>query len=473
MRLIIFTILIFLLGFYNSKAQTKFPSWVSEVGARQFSIGKNVVMVKASGKIKDTTKYATQAIQAAIDQCAQQGGGVVKMNSGTYITGAIFIKSNVVLEVGSDVVLLGSQKFEDYPKMKSRIAGIEMEWPSALINIVDQKNCGIAGNGKVNARGKFCWDKYWAMRKDYDKRDLRWIVDYDVERVRTILVQNSQNVSLKDVHLSNAGFWTVHVLYSSYVTVDGIQIRNNEDGHGPSTDGIDIDSSTWVLVENCDIDCNDDNFCLKSGRDWDGLRVNKPTAYVVIRNSIARRGAGLLTLGSETSGGIKHVYAYDLKAAHTDNGFRIKSATTRGGTLEDIHISNWVIDTIKTLFQFNLNWYPAYSYAGIPKGYTEETMPAHWIVMLKKVDTIQGAPHVKGLYVDRVKATNSKLLFDVNGLPQSLIDSVSIQNSYMEGESFGTLTYYRNWDLSKNEILITAPKITIKQLSKEEKERLN
>src|SRR5690606_33455882 len=133
--------------------------------------------------------------------------------------------------------------------------------------------------------------------------------------------------------------------------------------------------------EDCDIDCNDDNFCLKAGRDWDGLRVNKPTEYVVIKNCIARRGAGLVTLGSETSGGIRHVFAAGLKARHTDNGLRIKSATTRGGTIEDIYFENSEMDSINNVFQFNLNWYPAYSYSTLPPGYSYDNIPAHWKAM--------------------------------------------------------------------------------------------
>jgi polygalacturonase len=223
------------------------------------------------------------------------------------------------------------------------------------------------------------------MRKEYDKKDLRWIVDYDAKRVRTILVQNSSNITLKGITLKNAGFWTVQVLYSNHVTVDGLIIRNNEDGHGPSTDGVDIDSSTWVLVENCDIDCNDDNICLKAGRDWDGLRVNKPTEYIVIRKCLARRGSGLVTLGSETSGGIRHVLATNLYAKHTDNGLRIKSAFTRGGAIEDIHFTNTVLDSVNNAFQVNLNWNPSYSYSELPKGYNYDSIPDYWKAMLHKV----------------------------------------------------------------------------------------
>src|SRR5438046_7380517 len=123
-----------------------------------------------------------------------------------------------------------------------------MKWPAALINIIGQKNVEVSGEGKINAQGKFCWDKYWAMLKEYDAKGLRWVVDYDAKRVRTVLVQNSSNVSLKSVTIKNAGFWTVQLLYSKFITVDGIIVRNNEDGKGPSTDGVDVDSSSWVLI---------------------------------------------------------------------------------------------------------------------------------------------------------------------------------------------------------------------------------
>src|SRR6185369_5625033 len=290
-----------------------------------------------------------------IDACTKAGGGIVRFKTGSYMTGAFFLKDNVQLQIDKDVLILGSERVEDYPEIETRIAGIEMKWPSALINVNDVKNSAVTGEGVVNARGKFNWDLYWRMRKDYDAKGLRWIVDYDAKRVRTLLVQNSNNITIKGLTFKNAGFWTVQLLYSKNITVDGVIIRNNEDGSGPSTDGIDIDSSSWVLIENCDIDCNDDNFCLKAGRDWDGLRVNRPTEYVVIKKCIARKGGGLLTLGSETSGGIRHVLATDLHAKGTGNGFHIKSATTRGGTVEDIHIRNIRMDSVGNAVLFTMN----------------------------------------------------------------------------------------------------------------------
>jgi polygalacturonase len=430
----------------QSLAQTGVPAWAAKVGAKTLINTKKIYVVNDYGAKSDTITINTSFIQKAIDDCAAKGGGVVSFKPGTYVTGSIFLKSNVQLTIDKGVLVLGSQNFSDYPEIATRIAGIETTWPAALINVIDAKNAVVNGKGIVNARGKFCWDKYWNMRKEYDTKGLRWIVDYDAKRVRTLLVQNSSDVAIKDLTFKNAGFWTVQLLYSHHLTVDGVIIKNNEDGSGPSTDGIDVDSSSWVLIENCDIDCNDDNFCLKAGRDWDGLRVNKPTEYVVIRKCIARRGAGLVTLGSETSGGIRHVLATDLSARNTDNGLRIKSATTRGGTIEDIWFQNSVMDSVKNVFQFNLNWYPAYSYSTLPAGYNYDSVPAHWKAMLQKVIPAEkGIPYAKDFYISNIKATNSGNAFVAAGLEQSLISNFVFTNCTISAVNMGTLEYTKGW----------------------------
>jgi polygalacturonase len=430
----------------SATSQVTVPVWVKNVGAKTFPSSKKVFIVNDFGAKSDTTFISTKAIQAAIDKCASSGGGVVKFLPGVYVTGSLFIKSNVELRIDDKVLILGSQNFDDYPEIQTRIAGIETTWPAALINMLGVKNAALTGKGVVNARGKFCWDKYWKMRKEYDTKGLRWVVDYDAKRVRTVLVQNAEQVTIKDLTFKNAGFWTIQLLYSAYLTVNGVVIKNNEDGSGPSTDGIDVDSSTWTLIENCDIDCNDDNFCLKAGRDWDGLRVNKPTEYVVIRKCIARRGAGLVTLGSETSGSIRHIYCTDLFAKHTDNGLRIKSATTRGGTVEDVYFVNSTLDSIRTAYQFNLNWYPAYSYSELPKGYNIDSVPQHWRALVQKVTPPEkGIPYAKNFYINNVKITNAQKAFEVNGLENSQIENFNFTNSSVTAAILGEMVFTKNW----------------------------
>ena len=426
-------------------AQDDLP-WVKDVGARKAPTVKKRFWVNDYGKIRDSNAVISGVIQKAIDDCARNGGGIVTFKPGVYTTGAIFLKSGVHLQIGKGVLLKGSTNFDDYPEIDTRIAGIEMRWPSALINVIDQQNVMVSGEGKVNAQGKFCWDKYWAMRREYEPKGLRWIVDYDAKRVRTFLVQSSSDVTLKGLTFSNAGFWTVQLLYSDHITVDGVTIRNNEDGHGPSTDGIDIDSSSWVLVENCDIDCNDDDFCLKAGRDADGLRVNRPTEYVVIRNSIARRGGGLLTLGSETSGGIRHVLAENLVAMGTGNGFHIKSATTRGGVVEDIHFRNITMDSVGNAFMYTMNWNPTYSYSKLPEGYTYETLPKHWKVMLTKVEPEErGIPKFKDIHISNVVVKHARKAINAAGLERSSLDNFHFRNVTINAATAGDVSFAKDW----------------------------
>jgi polygalacturonase len=429
--------------------------WTKKVGARKKPLSTSIFNANKYGAVSDTNKVSTKAIQKAIDECSAKGGGIVTFDKGTYVTGSLFLKKNVHLRIDKDVLLLGSQDFADYPEIDTRIAGIEMKWPAALINVIGQENVAITGDGVVNARGKFCWDKYWTMRREYEPKGLRWIVDYDAKRVRTVLIQESADVSLKGITFKNAGFWTVQILYSKYITADGVIVRNNEDGKGPSTDGIDVDSSSWVLIENCDIDCNDDDFCLKAGRDWDGLRVNRPTEYVVIRKCIARRGGGLLTLGSETSGGIRHVLATDLTGKGTGNGLHIKSATTRGGVVEDIHFRNVTLDSVGNVYQFTMNWNPTYSYSSLPAGYKYDSLPAHWKTMLQKVEPAEkGIPHFKDVYVENVIVTNARRAVTASGLEQSSLVNFHFINNNITAATAGDINYAKDWRFDK--VTITA-----------------
>ena len=459
---------------HAASSQIVAPVWVKNVGAKTFPSAKRIFFVNDFGAKNDTTFISTKSIQNAIDKCASAGGGVVKFLPGVYVTGSLFIKSNVELRIDKEVLVLGSQNFDDYPEMQTRIAGIETIWPAALINLVGVKNAALTGKGIINARGKFCWDKYWNMRKEYDTKGLRWVVDYDAKRVRTVLVQNAEQITIKDLTFKNAGFWTIQLLYSHHLTVNGVVIKNNEDGSGPSTDGIDVDSSTWTLIENCDIDCNDDNFCLKAGRDWDGLRVNKPTEYVVIRKCIARRGAGLVTLGSETSGSIRHIYCTDLVAKHTDNGLRIKSATTRGGTVEDVYFVNSVLDSVRNAYQFNLNWYPAYSYSALPQGYHIDSVPQHWRALVQKATPAEkGIPYTKNFYIDNVRITNAQKAFEVNGLMNSQIENFSFTNSSVTAAVLGEMIFAKNWTYKNFKLSISQKPDEKKKIAGiEEQERL-
>src|SRR5712691_3331001 len=355
----------------NVTAAADLPGWVPKAGARQRPEGRRIFLANSFGAIGDGVQKSTTAIQQAIDFCAKGGGGIVTFKPGRYVTGALFLKSNVHLQIEAGVTLLASQNDEDYPSISTRVAGIEMKWPAALINVNDQKSVMLSGGGVIDGRGEMWWDRYRNLRVDYESRGLRWAADYDAQRVRLMVIWKSTDVTVENLSLRRSGFWTVQVVYSDHITVDGIKVSKN---NGPSTDGVDIDSSSYVLIQNCDIDNNDDDICLKAGRDSDGLRVNRPTEYILIRNNITRRGGGMLSFGSETSGGIRKVVAYQNRGIGTSEGIRFKSAKTRGGFVEDVLIRDIKMENVPLPFTFTLNWNPSYSYATIPKD--EKTIPA-------------------------------------------------------------------------------------------------
>ncbi len=126
---------------------------------------KRTFNVSDYGARNDGSILNTKAIQAAIDECSRKGGGVVVFDAGDYLTGSLFIKKGVNLIIGKDVRLLGSQNIDHYPEIDTRIAGVEIRWPAALINVIDQEMVAITGEGTVHAQGKPFWDKYWTMRK--------------------------------------------------------------------------------------------------------------------------------------------------------------------------------------------------------------------------------------------------------------------------------------------------------------------
>jgi len=403
--------------------------------------------VRVFGAKGDGTTLDTQAIQAALDAAAKAGGGTVVVSPGTYLSGSIFVKSHTTLRIEPGATLVGSENLADYPMMPTRIAGIEMVWPAALVNVYEQQDVIITGQGTIDGNGKVWWDRYWALRRQYDTRGLRWAADYDARRPRLIQIYKSSRVTLAGPLLTRSGFWTVHICYSDHVHVDGITIRNNVGGRGPSTDGIDIDSSRHVLVEHADISVNDDALCLKAGRDSDGLRVNRPDEDIVMRDSTVRDGAAAFTIGSETSGGFRNVEVYNIHAfGHVPSGILIKSAHTRGGWAENIRIHDLQLDNVAIPIHITMNWNPSYSYAVIPPGLTK--VPSYYKVLATPVPPAEGLAHFRDIHIWNVTATGARRAFDVSATPQAPLRNFSIDHVTIQAQTAGRIADTAGWKLS-------------------------
>ncbi len=410
-------------------------------------------IVQDYGAVADGTVLCTEAIQAAIDAAAVDGGRVV-LGEGTYLSGSLFLKSGIEFFLGEGAVLLGTQDEEAYPFVPSRVAGVEMDWPAGLVNVLNQKGVVISGTGTIDGQGEYWWKKYWGddrkggMRGVYEPQGLRWAVDYDCTRPRNVIVMNSEDIEIKDFTCLRSGFWNIHLCYSKNIHVDGVKIGENG---GPSTDGIDIDSCDGVLIERAEISCNDDSICVKSGRDADGLRVNRVCENVTIQNCKLYAGAGI-TLGSETSGGIRNITIRDSYYEGTGNGFRIKSARTRGGVLENILVENLTMVNVKHTFSFLLDWNPSYSYCALPEGYTGEVSD-RWKKLIEPVPLEKGIPTVKNIQIKNVKSSYTEdyegmsMAFEVEAFDGFPMEEISFENIEIQAKEFGRIKGIKSWKL--------------------------
>ncbi|MDY4697192.1 MAG: glycoside hydrolase family 28 protein [Selenomonas montiformis] len=419
-----------------------------------------IISVRDYGAVGDGKTLDTKAFQRAVDQAVTMGTAKIIVPSGLYLLGSVFLDSNMVLEIQEGAVLLGSENISDYPIINTRIAGIEMPWPAALLNVIDAENVHIIGKGVIDGRGEKWWNEYWGAdgkggrRAEYDAKNLRWIADYEIQRPRLLLVQNSRHIKLSDFTARRSGFWTVQLTYDEDVTVSGLCIKDNA---GPSTDGIDVDSCRNVHILRCDVACNDDDIVIKSGRDADGLRVNRPCEDVFIEHCTIRSGAGI-TIGSEVSGGISRIHIADCIFEGTDCGFRMKSSRLRGGYIRDIRVENLVMRDVQFPFSWILDWHPAYNRFILPED--DADIPAYWRRVAAEVPESQQFTRVEHIEISHVRAASREgyekpsRALDLRGAEQKPMQNIRFYDVRIDTAEFGAISAVQ--DLRFENVVISA-----------------
>lgn len=254
------------------------------------------------GAVADGKTLNTAAIQKAIDAAAQVGGGVVEIPKGTFCSGSIFLKKGVELHLAAGAVLLGSTNIEDYPKRETRIEGHFEPWRMALVNAQQLDGVRITGSGTLNGNGVPFWEAFWQRRKDNPK-----CTNLEVERPRLVFIDRCRDVRVSGVALEDSGFWNLHLYRCREVTVEDVRITIPSAAklnlRGPSTDGIDVDSSQDVTIRRCYISTNDDNIALKGSKGplADHDKDSPPVENILVEDVECGDGNGLITCGSEAT----------------------------------------------------------------------------------------------------------------------------------------------------------------------------
>jgi len=316
------------------------------------------------GAVGDGVTDARPAIMAAIAKATAEGGGRVVLSPGVWRSnGPIHLESRIELHLERGAHLLFSPDPEHFlPVVETRWEGTRVLGYSPLVYAHDVEDVAITGAGTIdgNAGSGF---HGWHRLANPDMQRLRRMgftgVPLD-ERVfgagthlRPPLIQllRAHRVKLEGFTAVNSPFWVNHLVYCESATVRDVNVVS----HFPNNDGVDVDSSRWVLVEGSTFRTGDDSVVVKSGRDLDGRTVGLPSEYVVVRDN-DMGGEDGIALGSEMSGDIRYVFFTDNVLRSGASAIRFKANLDRGGTVEHVGVRRFEVGSFERLFWFQLDY---------------------------------------------------------------------------------------------------------------------
>lgn len=321
--------------------------------------GQHYYNVMDYGAVNDGSRKSSEAIKKAIEAAAAQGGGTVFFPAGEYLTGPVYLESNITILIDAGALIKFSDNFDDYlPMVPSRWEGTDVINFSPLFYAYEEENIAIRGRGTIDGQGKAWWDFHhnayghtskWQElfaenNRDVVMPDQPGMIERGFLRPPFIQPLFCKNVLIEGITIINSPFWTINPEYCENVTVTGVTINNPD---SPNTDGINPSSCSNVHISDCHITVGDDCITIKSGRDRNGRERAVPAENYTITNCTMLSGHGGVVIGSEMSGGVKKITISNCIFDGTDRGIRIKSMRGRGGTVEEIRVSNVVMKDIR------------------------------------------------------------------------------------------------------------------------------
>jgi polygalacturonase len=402
-------------------------------------------------------KLSTEAFRQAIIECNESGGGTVIVPAGDYLTGAIHLLSNVRLHLEKGAIIRFSTNPKDYlPLVVTRFEGMELYNYSPLIYAYEQENIAVTGDGILDGqasndnwwlwKGKEQWGWKEGMPSEMDSRSfprLFRMSEYNVpleERVfgegaylRPSFVQpyKCKNILIEGVEIKNPPMWMLHPVLSQNITIRNVKLYSQE---GPNGDGCDPESSKDILIEGSLFNNGDDCIAIKSGRNRQGYELGIPTENIVIRDCIMKDGHGGIVLGSELSGGIRNVYAYDcyMDSPNLERALRIKSNKYRGGVVENVFLRNIRVGEVRT------------AAIHINQRYSEKGDEIHG----PELQTV-----IRNVFVDSMRVEKAKYAIEILGTESQPVENVEVTNSSFNNIEEENVTEWVNGLILENVII--------------------
>ena len=371
------------------------------LGAAAASAAEAPLDVRAFGAAGDSKTLDTAAIQKAIDQAAR-AGGIVRVPAGTFLTGAIQLRSRVTLRLEKDAVLQAASDPALFPEVEGRWEGTEAKYPSPLIYANGCEDVAIEGEGTVAAL------------------------------LRAALFRDSKRVRIEGVTFTNRLRWTLHLLYSEGVTVTGCRFLTS----GANTDGINPDSSRNVTITRCRFRTGDDCIAIKSGKNAEGARIGRPCEDITIADCVMEGGHSAVSIGSEMSGGVRRVTVRNCQIARQSHGgIRLKTRRGRGGYIEDVTVSDCTVTGSRSVVRVDMQYVHNAGADPIPGE--------------------AGIPRLRRIALVNLSGTDNKFGLEMLGLAESPLVGLRLENVKVSAAAAGRIENAR--DVVWRNVTIEAP----------------
>ena len=379
--------------------------------------------VRVSLNAKNSKKTITANIQNAIDRTSRRGGGTVIVPSGIWNTSRLALKNNVNLHLEEGVELHIGGEIEDFlPAVFTRVEGIEVMSSGGFIYAHQAENIALTGKGKIigpplDAPVRKARSAPGVVEVAIDpKMPVKdRIHDGDQGRYfykpKSVCFVECKNILIEGITIERSVTWNIVPIYCDGVIIRGVTVNSV---NIPTGDGIDIESSRNVLIEYSTLNNGDDCFTMKSGRDLDGIRVNRPTENVVVRYCLSEAGHGAITIGSETAGWGRNIYLFDCIFDGTDRGFRFKTRRPRGGGGENIYYERVVMNIKRNALEWDLLGSRVYV------GELADRLPVRPINEL--------TPFFRNIFMRDVKINTSEFFIKAECIPEAPLTNVIMEN---------------------------------------------